>query len=60
MGKAVMILGVIILLIGLVVAGAPQILQSAGVNLNISETMQQIGGIVIAIIGLVLIVKGRK
>ncbi len=60
MAKAAMILGIIILLIGLVVAGAPQVLQSAGLNLNFSDQMLQIGGVVLVIIGLVILVKGRK
>lgn len=61
MGRAVMILGVIILLLGLFYAGVSHdVHTSTGLAFGWDHTMHQILGIALVIVGLVAIVKGRK
>ncbi len=59
MGKAKLILGLIILLVGLAFAGAPDMAVSY-LNLAADQLMIRGLGVVLVIIGLIVLVKGRK
>jgi len=58
MGKVKIIIGLIILLIGAAFALSPSVMASY-LNLTIDVMYLQIAGAVIAIVGLVVLVKGR-
>jgi hypothetical protein len=60
MGKKVLIIGLIIFLVGLVLALSAMSIISLQLNLGMQSNMQAIAGAVLAIIGLVIMVKGRK
>ncbi len=61
MGKAKLILGIIILLLGLFYAGAPHTMHtSLGVGFELEHNVHQILGVILVIAGLVVLVKGRK
>lgn len=61
MGKGKLIVGVIILLLGLFYAGAPHSLHtSSGIGLGLEHNVHQMLGIVLVIVGLVVLIKGRK
>ena len=58
MGKVKLIIGLIVLLVGLAFAAAPDAVGSY-LNFSMDNIILQVIGIVIAIVGLVIMVKGR-
>ena len=61
MGKAAMVLGIILLLIGLFYVLAPHTLHvSTGLGFGLEHTMHQILGVVLVVVGVIILWKGRK
>jgi len=61
MGKAAMIIGIILLLVGLFYVLAPHTLHmSTGLGFGLEHTMHQILGVVLIVIGAIILWKGRK
>ena len=60
MGKKLAVLGIVLLIIGIIFAAAPDVLKSIKLDLGLEKQTQLIIGVVILIIGLVLIVAGAK
>jgi hypothetical protein len=60
MGKKVLIIGLIVFLIGLLLALSASSMISLNLNLGMQSNTQLIAGAVLVIIGLLIMVKGRK
>ena len=61
MGKAVMVIGIILLVLGIFYVAAPHTMHvSTGLDFNIEHSMHQILGVILLVVGIVLLWKGRK
>ena len=60
MGKKLAVLGIILLIVGILLAAAPDTLKSIKVDLGLEKQTQLIVGVVLAVIGLVFLVAGLK